>query len=263
MAFGNGVLMRAGAHWAWARDDGSVLHGLVPVLLSGRRWARLPLLRSLAAFLEMIALTVRLHGRNGRRRWVRLLLWLAVMVAVSVPLGLVLESLIHPQVLADLVVQAAGLVLALVVLQFGMGTEVWRFHGAEHKAVNAYEAGDDLTSTDSVGAFSRIHDRCGTNLVALVAVFALLAVPIGYGPAGQVLSLAAGLLGVAAALELFRLVQRRPRSLVSRGVLAVGRTLQRLLTTREPRPEHLALACVALRRVLELESGEARAELAA
>ena len=59
---------------------------------------------------------------------------------------------------------------------------------------------------------------------------------------------------VAVALELFRLIERSPRSPFSRAVLFFGRTLQRVLTTREPRSEHLDLASRALLGVVEAES---------
>ena len=250
MAFGNGVLMRAGRYWAWARDDGSVLQGLAPLSFAGRRWSRLPLVRSLIALADMLALSVRLHRRNGRRRTGRLVLWLAVMMAAAAAISSVVSAHVRPPLAADLVAQAAGLLLALAVLRLGMGAEVWRFHGAEHKAVNAYEAGTDLADTAAVGACSRIHDRCGTNLVAILVVLSLLLAPVG-GQLGVLASLAAAIVCIAAALELFRLLQRRPRSPVSRAVLVAGRALQRVVTTREPRPEQLALACSALACVVE------------
>jgi uncharacterized protein YqhQ len=258
MAFGNGVLMRAGSHWAWARDDGTLLHGVVPVRLGGVRWLRLPLVRSVAAFVDMVVLSARLHRRNGGRRAGRLVLWLAVMVAASLGLGVAVHGLVHQELLAGVVLQVLGLLLALAVLQLGMGAEVWRYHGAEHKAVNAYEAHADLRDTVVVSGFSRIHDRCGTNLVLVVLVLALLYVPVGDGLLGQGLALAAGLLSLAAALELFKLFERHPRWIAARVTLACGRILQRLLTTRDPRPEHLTLACAALLRVVELESSSAR-----
>jgi hypothetical protein len=55
-------------------------------------------------------------------------------------------------------------------------------------------------------------------------------------------------------LELFRLIERSSRSPFSRAVLFFGRTLQRVLTTREPRSEHLDLASRALLGVVESES---------
>jgi uncharacterized protein YqhQ len=59
---------------------------------------------------------------------------------------------------------------------------------------------------------------------------------------------------VAVALELFRLIERSPRSPFSRAVLFAGRTLQRVLMTREPRSEHLDLASRALLGVIEAVS---------
>jgi hypothetical protein len=119
MAFGNGVLMRAGRHWAWARDDGALLHGAVPARFGDRRWTRLPLVRSLIGFADMLALSVRLHRRNGPRRAGRLLLWLAVLVAVSMLAGPLVYAHVRPPLLADAVMQALGLLLALVVLRLG------------------------------------------------------------------------------------------------------------------------------------------------
>lgn len=258
MAFGNGVLMRSGTSWAWARDDGTMLHGTAEPLLDGGRWLRLPVLRSAAALIDMVVFSMRLHRLNGSRRNTRLLLWLAVCVLASVALSSALHGLIDNQALDGVALQAVGILLALTVLQLGMGTEVWRYHGAEHKAVNAYEARADLHDAKAVDGFSRIHDRCGTNLVVIVFALALLYVPMGQGFLGQVLSLVAAVVMIAVALELFRLIERWPRSLVSRAVLFGGKALQRVLTTRDPRPEHLDLACTALLRVIEMESGPSR-----
>jgi uncharacterized protein YqhQ len=258
MAFGNGVMMRAGRYWAWARDDGSLLHGVVPAWFGDRRWTRLPVVRSLLGFAGMLALSVRLHRRNGRLRSARLLLWLVVLVVASALAGPFMYAHVRPPLLADATMQALGVLLALVVLRLGMGAEVWRFHGAEHMAVNAYEGGADLTDVAAVGAFSRIHDRCGTNLIAIVLLLVLLLVPAWQGWLGELASLAVTVACVAAALEIFRLIQRRPRLLISRAALSVGRALQRVVTTRDPRPDQLALACAALVRVVELESGTTR-----
>ena len=50
----------------------------------------------------------------------------------------------------------------------------WRYHGAEHKAVTAYERGLDLGDVDSVLGCPRVHARCGTNLVVWLALGAPL-----------------------------------------------------------------------------------------
>jgi uncharacterized protein YqhQ len=258
MAFANGVVMRSGRSWAWARDDGTVLHGTAASLLEDWRWLRLPVLRSAVSFIEMTAFSLRLHRLNGGRRTTRLLAWLAVCILASVALSSVVHALVDIQMLGGVVLQALSMLLALAVLQLGMGAEVWRYHGAEHKVVNAYEARADLRDEATLKGFSRIHDRCGTNLVLIVFALALLCLLLGSSALGQALSLVAGVLVIAVALELFRLIERRPRSSLSRAVLFGGRTLQRVLTTREPRSEHLDLAKRALLGVIEVESASSQ-----
>jgi uncharacterized protein YqhQ len=143
--------------------------------------------------------------------------------------------------------------LGIGALRLGMGKTVWQYHGAEHKAVNAYEGGADLDDLDQVARCSRVHDRCGTNLavialvITLVSYFVLASLPLLLGALFSIF-----VIGVA--LELFRLIGRRPSSRASRVFLAGGRALQRSVTTVEPRQEHLKLACDALRCVLELEA---------
>ena len=258
MAFANGVVMRSGKSWVWARDDGTVLHGTAEPLLEGRRWLRLPVLRSAVSFIEMAAFSLRLHRLNGSRRTTRLLVCLALCILASVALSSAVHAVIDNQMLGGVVLQVLGILLALAVLQVGMGTEVWRYHGAEHKVVNAYEARADLRDATALQVFSRIHDRCGTNLVVIVLSLSLLCVPLGASALGQALSLVAAVFLIAVALELFRLIERRPRSSFSRAVLFAGRTLQRVLTTREPRSEHLELASKALLGVIEAESASSQ-----
>ncbi len=256
MAFANGVLMRSGASWAWAREDGTVLQGTTKPLLGGRPWVRLPVVRSAASFAEMVLFSLRLHRLNGGRRGARLLACLAVCVLAGLALSAIIHSLAGG-LLGGVLLQALSVVIALAALQVGMGTRVWRYHGAEHKAVNAYEAGADLRDVAAVAGHSRIHDRCGTNLLAIIFVLTLACVPLGGGLMAQAASLAAMVVLIALALELFRLVERRPAAPASRAVLLCGRSLQRLLTTREPHADQLELACRALCRVVEAESAAA------
>ena len=252
MAFGNGVLMRSQRWWAWARDDGSVVDGPVLTVLDRHRLLRLPVVRSLVVFAEMIAMAVRLHRRNGVRPAAALLVWLALAMLASFAVSSIVPDVVHGELAGYVVVQALSFALALIALRQGMGKAVWRYHGAEHKAVNAYEAGADLRDAEAVMSFSRIHDRCGTNLVAII--FVLMLGSLLLGDQGALLGAAYAVLAVALALELFRLISRWPRSLASRVCLSGGKALQRCLTTREPAYEHLDLACAALRRVLELDA---------
>lgn len=263
-AFGNGVLMRSPHYWAWAREDGTVMHRPVRSLLDRHRLLRLPLVRSAVSFGEMIALMISIHARNGWRRIARLLVCIAIWLAADFGLSLLLPHLFPGRYTTQQVVLGvADFVLAVLALHQGLGRQVWRYHGAEHKAVNAYEAGADLGDLRSVATFSRIHDRCGSNLAVIAAVllalgYVVVSLPMA-GPLGVLLTIAV----MIVALELFRQIVRRPRSPVSRVLLAGGKLLQRYVTTREPEPEHLRLACAALTRCLELERERAFALVAA
>ena len=253
MALGDGVLMRSKRYWALARDDGTVLDGSVRSLLDRHRALRLPLVRGAVTFCEMIVFAVRLHGRDGARPNGRLLAALVLCGIAAAVLGESVPGLDTGSLAAGVALELATVLLGLLALHWGMGAEVWRYHGAEHKAVNAFEAGADLTDAATVLDFSRIHDRCGTNLVVIVVALSLACLPLSAGPLGTALSPLYGLLALAMAFELFRLVTRWPQRPACRAVLAGGKALQRCLTTRDPRPEQQRIACLALRRVVELE----------
>lgn len=253
MAFGNGVLMRSEHFWAWARDDGSLLAG--PVSTHGERHSllRLPVIRSALAFFEMAGFAVARHRQNERRLNVRLLFWIAVYAALGFGLSWLLPAINEGQWLNNLLFQVIGVFLSLLVLWQGMGGSVWRYHGAEHKAVNAYEGGADLDDLDEVMPFSRIHARCGTNLVVIVLVFMLAYFPMQNLAMAELVAALYAIPAIAVSFELFRALTRRPHWRVTRAVLFGGRLMQRAFTTREPSHEQLALACRALREVVGFE----------
>jgi uncharacterized protein YqhQ len=254
MAFGNGVLMRSKGYWAWARADGTVVEGRVNSLLERSRLLRLPLLRSLVALVEMLAFAVRLQLRNGLRANLQLVTCLALWAVFAPRLGSLAYTALGGGWISDLIAKLVVFLLGLVALQGGMGVRLWRYHGAEHKAVNAHEAGCELDDLALVAQYSRIHNRCGTNLVAIIVAFSLAYLPLAQLLPGSAFSFAYSLLTVTLAFELFRMVTRCPERTVSRAVLCAGRTLQSLLTTREPKAEQLQVACRALRRVAALEA---------
>jgi uncharacterized protein YqhQ len=133
---------------------------------------------------------------------------------------------------------------------------VFQYHAAEHKAINAYEAGEEL-EPERVQRFSLIHPRCGTAfllwvMVIAVFVFAFFGRPAWYWLIATrvlLLPLIAGL-----AYELIRFAGKHQGNRVVMTVLAPGLWLQRL-TTREPSLEQLEVSIQALREVLTLEAG--------
>lgn len=129
---------------------------------------------------------------------------------------------------------------------------VFQYHGAEHKVVNAYEAGFPLR-VETVAGVSRFHPRCGTTfllMVLLVAaiVFAALgrpSLPVRLAERVLILPVIA-----SASFEFMRLAQR---AAALRPLLAPGLWLQRL-TTREPDAGQLGVALAALKALLPLET---------
>lgn len=64
------------------------------------------------------------------------------------------------------------LLYILFTLLFASLRETYCYHGAEHKTINCYEYGDELT-VENVKKASRLHDRCGTTFIFLVLVISI------------------------------------------------------------------------------------------
>jgi uncharacterized protein YqhQ len=134
---------------------------------------------------------------------------------------------------------------------------VFQYHGAEHKTINALEAGADLTPT-SVQKFSLIHPRCGTAFLLWVMVIAIFVFAFVGRPALHWLILSRILLlPVIAGLayEVIRFAGKHQDNRILMGLLAPGLWLQRL-TTREPTLDQIEVSIQALRRVIEREQAE-------
>ncbi len=139
---------------------------------------------------------------------------------------------------------------------------VLEYHGAEHKVISCYEAGDQLTP-DRARLYSRLHPRCGTSFLLIVMVLAIFVfAPIGL-PAWWIL-VTTRILGVPViaglSFELIKWAGRHRRTPWVQAVMAPGMALQKL-TTREPDSGQLAVAIAALQAVLARETpGELSAE---
>ena len=136
---------------------------------------------------------------------------------------------------------------------------VFAYHGAEHKTINAYEAGTPLTVED-VRPYTTAHPRCGTAFLLTVAVVSILVTaPLGrLSMLGRVVSrilllpLIAGL-----SYEFIRFSARHADSRWLRWMIRPNLALQRL-TTREPDDGMVEVAIRALETVLEAEASQDR-----
>jgi uncharacterized protein YqhQ len=132
---------------------------------------------------------------------------------------------------------------------------VFEYHGAEHKTISCYEAGDELVP-ERAETYSRLHPRCGTSFLLIVMVLAIFVfAPIGLPEwYWLVLSRILGIPLIAGlSYEVIKWAGKHRRKRWVRAVMWPGLMLQNL-TTREPDRNQLAVAIAALESVLAVES---------
>jgi uncharacterized protein YqhQ len=131
---------------------------------------------------------------------------------------------------------------------------VFQYHAAEHKAINALEAGEELTP-ERVQRYSLIHPRCGTAfllwvMVIGIFVFAFVGQPAWYWLITSRILLLPVIAGIA--YELIRFAGKHSDNRILMTLLAPGLWLQRL-TTRHPTLDQIEVSIRALQEVLRAE----------
>ena len=138
---------------------------------------------------------------------------------------------------------------------------VFEYHGAEHKTISCFEAGEPLTPANAQ-RFSRLHPRCGTSFLLIVMivaifVFAPLGLPEWY------LLVTSRILGVpliaGLSFEVIKFAGRNRRKRWVQTLMWPGMQLQKL-TTREPDLDQLAVAIAAMDAVLDVEDPRAASD---
>jgi uncharacterized protein YqhQ len=281
-----GVMMRGPRNWAVAvrKPDGQIAQvaSTVDSALVHHRVLRLPILRGVVALGESLAIGFRALSVSANyavaqedaeqsddaepaeiSRW-------AMFFSFAVAIGFALTVFkVGPGLLADTLPISSGIwfviveglirvtifvaYLALLSLIPSL-KRVFEYHAAEHKVINAYEAGEELTP-EIAQRYSLIHPRCGTSFLFWVVVLSVFV----YAPFGRLslvwivvtriafLPLIAGI-----AYELIRFAGKHADSRSVMTLLAPGMWLQRL-TTREPTLDQLEVSIRALREVLDHE----------
>ncbi|HEY3373709.1 MAG TPA: DUF1385 domain-containing protein [Candidatus Aquicultor sp.] len=252
-AFGDGVLMRTKKYWALVREDGSTEFGSTHSWLDHHpRW-NIFFIRSIISFFEMIKFGVKTYQKNPAGTNRRIILWLGIYLAITLPISMAATAWLPRSIFINAGFQFFYLLLALWTMSRGMTNKIWTYHGAEHKAVNAHEQGKDLNDPAAIQSCSRIHPRCGTNLVFVILVLMALYLPYPDAKVNALYSGAYIVSSMAMSLELFRQLTRFPNFILTKMVLFGGRMLQKFMTTREPDNDQVIIASKALQLVLALE----------
>lgn len=127
---------------------------------------------------------------------------------------------------------------------------LFMYHGAEHKSIACYEAGEELTP-ENAKRFTRFHPRCGTSfmlIVLIISIVLFMAITWNSLVIRVLLKLIMLPVVIGIAYEIIRLAGKYD-NLFTKIISAPGLALQRL-TTREPDESQLEVAIAALREAL-------------
>jgi uncharacterized protein YqhQ len=210
-----GVMMRGPSNWAVAvrKPNGSIaqIHRPIESLMARHRLLRLPVIRGILALGESLAIGFRALAISANYAAQEkdakdsdevetelsrgaLIFAFAIAIGFAVMLFKVTPALIVnwlPIETTGWFVLVEGLIrVTIFVLYLSLISllpdlrRVFQYHGAEHKAINAYEAGEEL-EPNVVQGYSLIHPRCGTAfllwvMVIAIFVFALFGRPAWY-----------------------------------------------------------------------------------
>jgi uncharacterized protein YqhQ len=278
-----GVMMRGPSNWSVAvrTPQGEIeqVSNSINSVMNRHRFFRLPVIRGVIALGESLAIGFRAlaisanyaaqeEGEDGEVRTElsrgQLLFAFAIAIGFAIALFKVTPALITNWlpiettgvfVVVEGLIRVSIFILYIVLISFLPDLRrVFQYHGAEHKAINAYEAGEEL-EPERVQRFSLIHPRCGTAfllwvMVIAIFVFAFLGQPVWYWLIASRILLLPVIAGIA--YELIRFAGKHSGSKILMTLLAPGLWLQRL-TTREPTLDQIEVSVRALREVLRLE----------
>jgi uncharacterized protein YqhQ len=284
-----GVMMRGVAHWAVAVREpaepaelGTARGGIAVQTFPLRAWSkrrrvyRLPVIRGVTALGESLGIGLRALGISASAQLpeqdqeISGGVWFgAVFVSVAFAIGL---FFVVPVGLTSLVKDQLGSSVLFWLVEGGLRTviflgyllllsrvrdlrRVFAYHGAEHKVISCYEAGDELTP-ERATLYSRLHPRCGTSFLLVVMIMAIFVfAPVGL-PAWWILVLTR-IVGVPViaglSFEVIKWAGRNRHKGWVQTLMYPGLQLQKL-TTREPDLDQLAVSIAALDAVLAVET---------
>ena len=277
-----GVMMRGVSTWAVAvrKPDGEIDVTSEPVVSWAKkhRILRVPVIRGFVALVESMKIGFRALGMSANAQldedageepiggfvWgLTIVLSLALAVGLFFFVPVTATSLIKDELgspfLFWLVEGTLELTIfigyLLLISRMSDLRRVFEYHGAEHKTISCYEAGDDLTPANAE-KYSRLHPRCGTSFLLIVMVLAIFVIaPVGLREwYWMVLSRVVGIpLVTGLSYEVIKLAGKHRQKSWVRALMWPGLMLQNL-TTREPDREQLAVAIAALEEVLSVEA---------
>ena len=276
-----GVMIRGrkAAVTAVRRPGGGLAINIQPLAAIYTGWLRrAPLIRGIIVLIEAMALGIKslLYSANvsleeeeeeisGKAVWLMITIALVLAIVLFFIVPLFLTRLINPYISSSLVFHLIEGFIRLVIFIAYLKLvglipdikQVFTYHGAEHKTVNAFE-NDVPMEVEAVRECSTAHVRCGTSFLFVVLVIAIVVFAMTGRPSLWLMVLSRILLiPVIAALgyEVIHFGAKHPKNVLVRAVLAPGMWLQKL-TTKEPDDSQIEIALSALRKAVEIDLTE-------
>jgi uncharacterized protein YqhQ len=255
MALENGLLVYGPRHWAAAAraKDGQLLvqSGKVPRLRGPLD--RVPGVRGVARLAESMIVVPLVRAKLPQARLPFERPEVAAAAAAALAFSFVARRRRNRGISTEIAINLIGLAPALISLRSGATAQ---YHGAEHKAIAAYELGGDPSDPEVIAAAAKEHERCGSHLVAPMMLSAIAGDALmrrAIERPGPVAQAGVGLAGAAASIEMFAYAERHPGGVFARLFRAPGFKLQEAIGTREPTESQLEVAAAAIERLLEAE----------
>jgi uncharacterized protein YqhQ len=251
MALRNGLLVHGPTQWAAAirGADGAIAVASGPKPRVRGRAQRLPGVRGVVRLGEAMAVIPLVKRALPEARLPFQDATVAVAMGATALAGMALRRRTRG-IGGEAAVAALSLAPSLIALR---GGDLAAYHGVEHKAIGAYEQ-DAADARDA----TKEHDRCGSHLMApllaanLAGMLLLRSVVERPSPlAGAAVQLAS----IGAAVEVFAWSERHGETAAARALRLPGHELQRVIGTREPTEEQLAVGRAALAEILRAEAG--------
>jgi uncharacterized protein YqhQ len=281
LAFGGqalieGVMMRSRTHMVMCvrKTNNEILTNVEEInsLCERHRVLGLPFLRGIVTLLETLYLGFKglFFSANvvAEEEGVKLT-YKELAVVGAMTLGLISFFFVVPFLLTSLlnltgvlfniveaIIRLAMFIIYLILVSmWGEFKRVLQYHGAEHKTINAHEAGVPL-DVANVKNYSRLHPRCGTSFLFITVIVSIVLFSV-MPDWGFAVRLAYRLLLIPViggiSYELLRLSGRYRNSIVMRIFTLPGLAFQRL-TTREPSEDMIEVAVKAVEEVSKLSS---------
>lgn len=274
-----GIMMRGRTHYTIAvrqetKEISTVTHRLSNVY--NGRVRRIPFIRGILALIETLILGIKsllysadIYMGEEEIKGKSAMIWVAMMIGVVMGIGLfifiplMLTRVIDPYIgsgiisnLIDGVIRLIMVVAYIWIIGFLPDIRrVFSYHGAEHKTINAFEDGVDLT-VENVRKYGTAHTRCGTGFLLIVLTIATLVFMFTGRPSLYMRFLLRILLFPAIAAvsyELLRLSARYCKNRIVRILMIPGLSLQSL-TTREPDDEQIEVGITSLSKVIDADA---------